>query len=159
MAHVATEGHRVWIIPWTWLLKFFVGTALTSAYWPLAFGMALSIIAVAVFWWKDWGEAQLLPSDQTNSECFFWHIQALASTKQAYQNWSQTIYLPWIGHSNTTLCKEIRQVIRKGNPKVTPTMIFTTNKAFCGRAKDVSNALEMQCRLWIYVLLWAYIHW
>ena len=55
---------------------------------------------------------------------------------------SVTICLPWIGHSSTTLGKEIRQVITKGYPKVTPRTIFTTNKAFSGRAKDVLPMLS-----------------
>ena len=55
---------------------------------------------------------------------------------------SVTICLPWIGHSSTTLGKEIRQAITKGYPKVTPRTIFTTNKVFSGRAKDVLPMLS-----------------
>ena len=43
---------------------------------------------------------------------------------------------------STTLGKEIRQAITKGYPKVTPRTIFTTNKAFSGRAKDVLPMLS-----------------
>ena len=55
---------------------------------------------------------------------------------------SVTICLPWIGHSSTTLGKEIREAITKGYPKVTPRTIFTTNKAISGRAKDVLPMLS-----------------
>ena len=45
-------------------------------------------------------------------------------------------WIPMVWHSSTILGREIHETIMKGHPKFTPRTIFTTNKAFSGRAKD-----------------------
>ena len=50
------------------------------------------------------------------------------------------IQLPWIGQRSTNFGKEIRDVIQNGFPRARPRVIFTTKKAFSGRAKDVLPA-------------------
>ena len=46
------------------------------------------------------------------------------------------IKLPWIGNSSNTFGIEIRQAIVKGFPHAQLKVVFTTAKAFSGRAKD-----------------------
>ena len=50
------------------------------------------------------------------------------------------IQLPWIAQRSTTFGKEVRDVIQNGFPRARPRVIFTTKKAFSGRAKDVLPA-------------------
>lgn len=73
-------------------------------------------------------------------------IKQLTSSKVMLQQVSDDemkpvfIKLPWIGSSSTAFGIEIRQAIVKGFRQAQPRVIFTTTKAFSGRAKDVLPA-------------------
>ena len=51
-----------------------------------------------------------------------------------------TIRLPWIGRISSSFGSEIRSTITKGFPEARPRVIFSTNRAFSGRQKDVLPA-------------------
>ena len=51
-----------------------------------------------------------------------------------------TIRLPWIGRISSSFGSEIRSTITKGFPEARPRVIFSTNRPFSGRQKDVLPA-------------------
>ena len=53
-----------------------------------------------------------------------------------------TIRLPWIGRIGSSFGSEIRNTITKGFPEARPRVIFSTNRAFSGRQKDVLPQLR-----------------
>ena len=47
------------------------------------------------------------------------------------------VRLPWIGRRSAELGKEVQDTVRRSYPTTTPRVVFTTTRAFSGRAKDV----------------------
>ena len=52
------------------------------------------------------------------------------------------IRLPWIGSRSTEFRRDIQQTVRRSFQFVTPRVIFTTSRAFSGKAKDVLPAMS-----------------
>ena len=58
--------------------------------------------------------------------------------------------LPWIGHQSTNFRKEITRAIDKGFFHVNTRVIFTTNRAFAGRAKDILPTTSLSSVVYEY---------
>ena len=55
------------------------------------------------------------------------------------------ILLPWIGNRNTEFGRSIKQAAQKAFTRTVPRVIFTTTRAFSGRAKDVLPTMAKSC--------------
>ena len=60
------------------------------------------------------------------------------------------IRLPWIGPHSTTFRREIRQAIDKGFSNVKTMVLFTTQRAFSGRVKDVLPVTSQSSIVYMY---------
>ena len=56
--------------------------------------------------------------------------------------------LPWIGQQSIKFRNDIKRVIVRGFPAATPQVVFTSTRAFSGRAKDVLPASSKSCLIY-----------